>query len=153
MLSTIGYVLLGIGVGFEILGCIGLIRLPDVYDRAVAATKCVTMGTCMLLAGTACFAADWANWSMMVKAIICGVFVLLTSPVAAHAVLRGAYLSGVHMADAGAEDAFAQRAQKIRQEFKAAPEHICPQRVAQTGQTSQTEQAAVPQVEVQHEET
>lgn len=119
MLERIGYIVIGIGVAFEILGCIGLIRLSDVYDRAVAATKCVTMGTCMMLCGVAIFGADKGDWGMLVKAVICAVFVLLTSPVAAHAVLRGAYLSGVPMAHAGAEDGFAERAGQLRRQAKA----------------------------------
>ena len=50
MLSTI---LISIGVLFNLFGCIGLIRLPDVYNRLQSATKCVTLGTCSILAGVA----------------------------------------------------------------------------------------------------
>ena len=53
MSETIGYILISIGVVFDVLGCIGLVRLPDVYNRLQAATKCVTLGTCMILIGAA----------------------------------------------------------------------------------------------------
>lgn len=119
MLETIAYWLLGIGVAFELIGCIGLLRLPDVYDRAVAATKCVTMGTCMMLLGVGCYALSGAQWGMLIKALICAGFILLTSPTAAHAVLRGAYLSGVPMSGESVEDAFVQRAETIRQQYAA----------------------------------
>ena len=48
MISTI---LIAIGVLFNLFGCIGLIRLPDVYNRLQSATKCGTLGTCSILAG------------------------------------------------------------------------------------------------------
>jgi multicomponent Na+:H+ antiporter subunit G len=119
MLETIAYWVLGIGVAFELIGSIGLLRLPDVYDRAVAATKCVTMGTCMMLLGVAIYGAAHAGWSMAVKALLCAAFILMTNPVAAHAVLRAAYISGVPMSDDSVEDAFAARAGQIRRQHAA----------------------------------
>ncbi|MCX5692677.1 MAG: monovalent cation/H(+) antiporter subunit G, partial [Candidatus Omnitrophica bacterium] len=40
-----GIIFIVIGLGFDIFGCIGLLRLPDVYNRLQATTKCVTLGT------------------------------------------------------------------------------------------------------------
>jgi multicomponent Na+:H+ antiporter subunit G len=137
MLETVAYWFVGIGVGFELLGCIGLLRLPDVYDRAVAATKCVTMGSCMMLLGVGLYglSGETANWGMMVKAVICGAFILMTNPVAAHAVLRGAYISGVPMKDGGVEDAFVERAQEIREELAKGPESS-EEKIESTGRNS-----------------
>ena len=115
-ISQIAYWLIGIGLAFDLFGCIGLVRLPDVYNRAQAATKCVTLGTCMILIGVAAAALAGGIWPMGVKAVLCAAFVLLTSPVAAHAICRGAYLSGVPLWDGSVEDAFDQRAQDIRDE-------------------------------------
>ena len=119
MLETISYWLLGIGLAFDLFGCIGLVRLPDVYNRAQAATKCVTLGTCMILAAVAVHALGvqaGTNWPMGVKAIVCAAFILLTSPVGAHAICRGAYLSGVPLWEGSVEDEFAARAKSIRDE-------------------------------------
>ena len=44
---------------------------------------------------------------------------LLTSPTAAHAVLRGAYISGVPMSKEAVEDAFVERAKEIRRQVAA----------------------------------
>jgi multicomponent Na+:H+ antiporter subunit G len=107
------YILMGIGLLFDLFGCIGLIRLPDVYNRAQAATKCVTLGTCMILVGTALTGFSRGIAPMGIKAIICAAFILLTSPVAAHAVCRGAYLSGVPLWEGSVEDAFQDRARTI----------------------------------------
>ncbi len=148
MLETIAYWVLGIGVAFELIGSIGLLRLPDVYDRAVAATKCVTMGTCMMLLGVALYGIGHASWGMAVKAVLCGAFILMTNPVAAHAVLRAAYLSGVPMSPESVEDAFGPRAARIRREH-----------AAEFAQTSREERQSPPdadrsnQVEVSREET
>ena len=122
-MPDIAYWLIGIGLAFDLFGCVGLIRLPDVYNRAQAATKCVTLGTCVMLAGVAVAAfgaSGGAIWPMGIKAIICAAFILLTNPVAAHAICRGAYLSGVPLWDGSVEDAFAPRAQDIRNEHAAA---------------------------------
>ncbi len=109
------YWIVGVGLVFDLFGCIGLARLPDVYNRAQAATKCVTLGTCMILLGTAVFAFSQPNGPMGVKALLCAAFILLTSPVGAHAVCRGAYISGVPLWEGSVEDAFADRAREIRE--------------------------------------
>ena len=114
MIDTLSYWLIGVGIAFDLFGCIGLVRLPDVYNRAQAATKCVTLGTCMILLGVGLHAIGLSDWPMLVKALICVAFILLTSPVAAHAVCRGAYLSGVPLWEGSVEDAFAPRAKQIQ---------------------------------------
>jgi len=114
MLDTVFYWVIGVGLAFDLFGCIGLVRLPDVYNRAQAATKCVTLGTCMILVGTAGLGFAGANFPMGVKALLCAAFILLTSPVGAHAICRGAYLSGVPLWDGSVEDAFVDRAKDIR---------------------------------------
>ncbi|UCG29051.1 MAG: monovalent cation/H(+) antiporter subunit G, partial [Bacteroidales bacterium] len=49
MNSVLGIIFLCIGVLFNFFGCLGLLRLPDVYNRLQASTKCVTLGTCSIL--------------------------------------------------------------------------------------------------------
>ncbi len=119
MLSTIAYWVCGLGLAFNMLGCIGLVRLPDTYNRAQAAAKSVTMGACMFLLGVGLDAIGAGNWSMFVKAMICGAFIMMTSPVSAHALCRAAYISGVGLSEKSVEDAFVERAARIRREFAA----------------------------------
>ena len=116
MLETAAYWIIGVGLAFDLFGCIGLVRLPDVYNRAQAATKCVTLGTCMILLGVAVFGFAGGNVPMGVKALLCAAFILLTSPVGAHAICRGAYISGVPLWSGSVEDAFVERAKTIRDE-------------------------------------
>ena len=90
--ATAAYILIGTGVLFDLVGALGLLRLPDVYNRLQAATKCVTLGTCLILIGVLVY----SGWNAMgIKALLCAVFVLWTSPTASHALARGAHISGV----------------------------------------------------------
>jgi len=94
MNEIIGHALIGIGLFFDLFGALGLVRLPDVYNRVQAATKCVTLGTCFILAGVLVYAGISA---LGVKALLCAIFVILSSPVGAHAIARGAHISGVQL--------------------------------------------------------
>lgn len=104
MNETIAKWIIGVGLAFDLLGCLGLVRLPDVYNRLQAATKCVTLGTCVILFGTFLHAAGGGHWQMGVSALVCAAFILLTSPVGAHAVARGAHRSGVRLWDGSVMD-------------------------------------------------
>ena len=44
-------ILITVGIVFNLLGCIGILRLPDTYNRLQAATKAVTLGCCSILLG------------------------------------------------------------------------------------------------------
>lgn len=83
-----------IGIAFDLFGSIGLIRMPDVYNRLQTSTKCVTVGTCGILFGV--FVKFGFN-AAGVKALLCIAFLLLTAPVAAHALARGAHRSGIKL--------------------------------------------------------
>jgi len=103
MIELLAKLFFGVGLAFDLFGTIGLVRLPDIYNRVQAATKCVTLGTCFLLFGV--FLHSGVN-SLGVKALICMVFVLLTSPVGAHALARGAHISGVPLWEGSVGDAY-----------------------------------------------
>jgi len=105
MTDIIGYILITVGVLFDIFGCIGLVRFPDVYSRLQAATKSVTLGTCSILFGTFLIVGPTAGG---LKALLCIIFIFLTSPVAAHAVARGAHRSGVKLWDKSVIDKYAE---------------------------------------------
>ena len=83
MIEIVGIILFGIGVVFNFFGCLGLIRLPDIYNRLQASTKCVTFGTIFILIGVLAYVGFTA---VGIKAILCLVFILITSPTAAHAI-------------------------------------------------------------------
>jgi multicomponent Na+:H+ antiporter subunit G len=94
MIDVIGLIFISVGLAFDLVGCLGLVRLPDVYNRLQASTKCVTLGTCSILFGTFLIVGFTAAG---LKALMCMIFLALTSPVAAHAVARGAHRAGVKL--------------------------------------------------------
>jgi multicomponent Na+:H+ antiporter subunit G len=105
MTEIIGYILVTIGILFNIFGCIGLVRFPDVYNRLQAATKCVTLGTFLLLVGVALASG---SGPISAKAIVCGVFILITSPTAAHAIAKGSHAAGVKLWEKSVVDKYAE---------------------------------------------
>ncbi len=105
MSEPIGMVFMGIGLAFDLVGCLGLIRLPDIYHRLQASTKCVTLGTCFILFGTfVCVGFTAAG----MKVLLCMMFVLFTAPTAAHALARGAHRSGVKLSGEKPVDKYAE---------------------------------------------
>jgi multicomponent Na+:H+ antiporter subunit G len=92
MLDFIGFTLVAIGLLFDVLGCIGIVRLPDVYLRLMAGTKCVTLGTCSILVGTFLIVGLTAGG---VKCLLCAFFILLTDAVSAHIIARSAHRAGI----------------------------------------------------------
>lgn len=105
MSDTVGLIFILVGLAFDVFGCLGLVRLPNVYNRLQAATKCVTMGTCSILFGTFLIVGFIAAG---IKALLCIVFLLLTAPVAAHAIARGAHRSGVPLWTGSVVDRYAE---------------------------------------------
>lgn len=89
------------GILFNILGCVGIIRLPDTYNRLQAATKCVTLGCCSILAGVSFHFGLNADG---VKAILAIPILFLGSTVAAHALIRGTYHFGIKLGDKSVKD-------------------------------------------------
>jgi multicomponent Na+:H+ antiporter subunit G len=94
MSDVVATVLMGIGVAFNLFGCLGLIRFPDIYNRLQAGTKCVTFGTIFILIGVL---VSTGFTALGIKAILCLLFILITSPTAAHAISRGAHRSKVRL--------------------------------------------------------
>jgi len=76
-----------LGVFFSLVGVIGIMRLPDVYSRIHASGKVATLGIFGLLIGLALL-----------------LFLLISSPVASHAIAAAAYRSNVPLADVQRDD-------------------------------------------------
>ncbi|MFC7021331.1 MULTISPECIES: monovalent cation/H(+) antiporter subunit G [Haloarcula] len=84
--------LAALGAFFGGVAAIGIVRLPDVYTRAHAASKSDTLGAVLALAAVAL--AIQTNLST-VKAVFLLLFMFLTNPTAAHAIARAAADQGI----------------------------------------------------------
>ncbi len=100
-MEIIGFIFICIGILFNFFGCIGLIRLPDVYNRLQSATKCVTLGTCSILLGVLFF-SGFAGAG--IRALIAIPLLFFSATVAAHALVKGAYIFGIKLGDKSVKD-------------------------------------------------
>jgi multicomponent Na+:H+ antiporter subunit G len=80
------------GVFFMIVSCIGLLRLPDFYNRNHAVGKSETMGTILILFGLMVY-YGWALTSLKIFFIL--LFIGVANPTATHATLRAAFCCGL----------------------------------------------------------
>ena len=103
ILPIVGGLLLVLGAAFLFLGGLGLVRMPDVFNRIQAGTKATTLGTILSLAGFACLQPDWA-----LKLFLIGLFVLITNPLSSQVLARAAHRSGSSMSALTSIDALAK---------------------------------------------
>ena len=92
MVDVLASVFWLLGAMFCLLAAIGVVRMPDLFTRMQAGSKASTLGMAFLLAGTA---VDMGDGSVLARAATIAAFIMLTTPVAAHAVSRAAYLTNV----------------------------------------------------------
>ncbi|GEN83316.1 Na(+)/H(+) antiporter subunit G [Sporosarcina luteola] len=89
---------LTVGVIFTIVTMIGVLRLPDVYTRAHAASKSATLGVLSILLGV--FFHFWLKEGHFSIQLLLGIlFLFITSPIGGHLMGRAAYMSGVKPTD------------------------------------------------------
>ena len=84
------------GVAFSVVAFVGILRLPDCYSRAHATSKVETLGAVLALASAG---VALGEIGATVKIAVLVVFLLLTSPAAAHAVVRSAHQQGIQPAE------------------------------------------------------
>jgi len=94
MNNIISNIFIGIGLMFSLLGCLGLIRLPDIYNRLQAATKCVTLGACCILIS---LVIRYGFSESGIKGLLAIPVLFFTSTVGAHALIRGTHIFGVKL--------------------------------------------------------
>jgi multicomponent Na+:H+ antiporter subunit G len=101
ILDILIFVLIGIGLFFNLLAGIGLLRFPDVYTRLHAGTKCTTFGSIFLIGSVVLIGLSlwWENDTngsvLAIHSSVALLAILLTNPVGAHAIARAAHRSGV----------------------------------------------------------
>ena len=98
-MQVIGTLITGIGVIFLLLGSFGIVRLPDVYNRLQAGTKCTTFGAFFAIIGVGIMEPAWF-W----KTLIIALFIILTNPISNHALGRASRKSGVPLCDRSVVD-------------------------------------------------
>jgi multicomponent Na+:H+ antiporter subunit G len=85
-MEIIGAVIVLIGSLVLLIASLGLVRMPDVYNRLQVGTKSSTLGTILTFFGMVFIMPEW--WG---KLILLVVFVMVTNPVSSHVLARAAY--------------------------------------------------------------
>jgi len=92
MRDFIVMLLMFVGSFLMFLAGVGILRMPDLFLRMSSTAKAGTLGAGLIVLGAAIFFNDFSIYSRAIAIII---FLLLTSPVAAHMIGRAAYFDGV----------------------------------------------------------
>ena len=84
--------LLVFGGIFLFIAALGIVRMPDLIMRMHAATKAGALGTVLVIVSVA---VHYGELGMAARSLAAVVFILLTAPVAAHAIGRASYFVGI----------------------------------------------------------
>ena len=93
MQELLGSLIVLSGSVFLFSAGLGVLRMPDSYNRIQTGTKASTLGTILVLIGLAVLHPAW-TWKLLMLIF----FVLLTNPVSSHALARAAH--SIHVREA-----------------------------------------------------
>ena len=86
MAEIIGAFVSLLGAFFFLFSGIGLLRMPDAFNRMQAGTKATTLGSILFLLGIGIMRPDYLG-----RTIILAIFIALTNPVSSNALARAAH--------------------------------------------------------------
>lgn len=89
-MNIVGYIFMILGGLFYALGGLGILRMPDIYNRIQAATKATTLGTFSVLIGVGFIQPSW-----FLKIILIIIFILITNPISSSVLAKAAYVKGI----------------------------------------------------------
>ncbi|WP_049790277.1 monovalent cation/H(+) antiporter subunit G [Pusillimonas sp. T7-7] len=86
------FVLFGSIITF--IAALGVLRLPDFFMRMHAATKAGVVGPSLLLVGAGLYEP---SWGISIKIALAILFLLMTTPIAAHLLGKAGFVGGVSL--------------------------------------------------------
>lgn len=84
------------GFFFLMVGAVGLIRLPDVYNRLHALGKSDTLGSGLIILGLVFVIPGFDN---IVKLLLMGALIITINPVMTHLITKTAYVRGTPLSE------------------------------------------------------
>ncbi len=112
-IRTLGAALVLFGSVFLFLGALGIVRMPDVYNRMQAGTKATTLGSIMTMFGMGLYKFDWIGQVIMLI-----LFIAITNPLSSHALARAAHYAGIPLTDKTVSDKLRESRQAENKEGK-----------------------------------
>jgi multicomponent Na+:H+ antiporter subunit G len=86
---------IAVGTFFLTVGTVGLIRLPNVYNRMHATTKATTLGSASTFLAIFTYYINGAGLTALVGIL----FLFMTAPIGAHLIARSSQKMGVEFED------------------------------------------------------
>lgn len=127
MIELIVSILLLAGAAFMLLAAIGILRLPDLPTRMHASTKAGAMGAMFTMGGVAFYFGDSVVFA---RAFAIVVFILITSPIAAHVIGRAGYFMGTSLWDGTVKDELRENydpdTHKLSSGYEGSPKSVTP---------------------------
>lgn len=127
MIEIIVSLFLLVGASFMMLAAVGILRLPDLPTRMHASTKAAAMGAMFIMGGVAFFFADSVVFA---RAFAIVVFILITSPIAAHVIGRAGYFTGTPLWEGTVKDELRENydpeTHKLLSGYEGSPESVTP---------------------------
>ena len=90
--AIVATLLVVVGAFFLVIGTVGLLRFPDVYNRLHATTKAATLGAASIFLAGFVF---WGPQEYGLTSLVGIVFLFMTAPTGAHMISRSAHRMGV----------------------------------------------------------
>lgn len=107
------YALIALSSACMLIGTLGIIRFPDVYNRLHAQTVTIVGGSILMIlsAGVLLLVLEGSGVfaPFTLKALLIAIFMFITSPVSSHAIARAAYKSGVKLWSGSVVDKLGER--------------------------------------------
>ena len=104
--KMIGAIISLMGSIFLFLGALGVLRMPDTYNRMQAGTKATTMGSILTLLGIGIYHLPWLPQSLILI-----MFITATNPLSSHALARASHFSGIPLTEKTVVD-------RLREEYE-----------------------------------
>jgi len=98
-LTLIGAIVTLAGSVFLFLAGLGMLRMPDVYNRMQAGTKATTLGSIMFFLGLGIAQPHW-----LPKMLLLAVFIIFTNPISSHVLARASHKSRIALYKSSVRD-------------------------------------------------
>jgi len=93
-MEIFGAVITLIGSIFLLLGGLGILRMPDVYNRMQTGTKATTLGSILFLIG---ISIGHYECGCLGKIAIIILFIIFTNPISSNTLARAAHFAGIKL--------------------------------------------------------
>ena len=108
-METAGAIIILLGSFSFFISALGLLRMPDVYNRIQVGTKATTFGTLLMMIGFSLLHPQWAP-----KLALLVVFIFLTNPISSHVIARAAHHNDEKKSDKTVEDQLSKKKEGVQ---------------------------------------